>query len=792
MSSPANTVASNALDQLNAIYTQGLDTLEAEAAHIAHLETEASFYKAHLYTTVRGMRFTDTVDLDELNSVYHSEFTQNVVLNNDEAALDTVVDSSQADDLNYAFGALNAALGLGREGIVEHSPGGFISNNTLRNKVLHSVESAIKKLLESDECTQAINTLSASHGSTSQISSIAFLRDQDLSSVSQNMGSLEALISNEQSIYTNKLGSAEIKQDDYTTAEIWLEHFGLFKNSGYTKIIDHAKATLDSLSNISQAMAPLAGLFEGTEMIQLQQLVDQVITSVKSIIENSKMSEKGKVTALLPLMMELLGIYKMIQQATEKQKSRNEADMEKAQVKASQAQIQQSKTNEILQAEIAKDNAVGKVAQGWSTFFNVIIGLVMAAAGSGAAAIAMFTLTILQASHALSDLEELIAKSIVKDSSKTSPENKEAAKIWASIIMTVMEVSVTIAAGALGDVAVNNELLMSSITKTTSQQAVETGLHSAEEAIATTAREVSAISTEASAISEEEANIALRNIGEKAGKIAAKRMYAQLFRQNPFMMVKTLFRQSTKQLLEETVQDAISSSIIKATEELKSGLVLSEQAMDEIATNSANQAIADATKKSVEEISSEGSKSALKSVGQRGLMAAGYGIGSTNLLVDIATWGLEHNQESTTSKSAQALLISLGIIQGIMTAISMMAGGGFLNQANIGREGSSLFALLQRVSGMAQTANQAGQSMFSFTQAEIEKTAAKVQYKEQINTTLSNLLQSYLGNFIQEGKTERSAFIKEQGEETESQNLLVLNLQKGNEEAIKVLTQQAV
>lgn len=792
-SQSANSVAYNAVESLNAIYSQDLANVANEASDWANLQSQIAYDKSHEYTWVQTEYGGD---YKETNYTYQDDLNDNLAkvvptlnaYNSAVQTLENALGSPQAAELNDAIGAIDAVIGINQPGSEEHNPATLLANANLRNKILGSIEGAIKKLLESDECTQAINAISAS-GSAQEVSKLASLRNQDLSSINETFGNLESFLYNEENEYTTKLNNAEVANNHYTTSQIWEKHFGLFAHYGYNRIIKHATKMLQSLGNIRASLTSLGSIFSDAEMAQLEQLVNHIITSVKTILENKKLTEKGKVTALLPLMMELLGIYKMIRQATETQKAKNEAQMEKAQTKASEAQVKQSKTDAILQAEIAKDNAVGKIAQDWSTVFNVIIGVAMAAVGSGTAAVAILALTILQATHALGDLETLIAKSIVKDSSKGSPENKEAAKIWAAIIMTTMEVAFTVAAGALGDAAVNSELLMSIIAKTTGKEAVEAGINSAEEAITTAAREATALSTETSSITEEEANTTLRNIAEKAGNTAVKRMYAQLFNQSPLMMAKTLFRQSTKEMFEATVQEAILSSITKAGE---SGLVLSEEAMDEIATTSASQAVADATKKSAEDISAEGSKSALKSAAQRSGLAALYGIGSTNMLIDIATWGLNHNNKSSTDTSAQALLISLGVIQGAMDAISMMLGSGFMNLANIGENGSSLLALTQRVSAMTETANQAGNSLFNFTQAEIDKTAAKMQYSEQINTTLVGLLQSYLSNFIQEGKAQRSAFIKEQAEETESQNSLVLNLQKGNEEAIRVLTQQAV
>lgn len=810
----ANQVAYNAVEQLNATFAQDFANITEDAKNIAQLNSQIQYDKDNesyqsyyvdsygyggwvtdVHMSMYNQRIQDQNDLPGAIKEYNKAI----------ATLEAAMGSSQVAELNVALGALNAVIGLNETGTATDSSVDVLSNTSERNALLDSIDDDIQKLLESDECTQAINNLNSlsaanNPNAAAEVAHLAGLRNQDESYVNGSVSTMESLIYNDEQGYTTQLDNAEIKQDHYTTAQIWLDHFDLSifdEKKDETSVITHSKAMLKTLHFIAKSMTSLGGICGSIQLEQLQELIQVIITKVKAILNDKNISTKGKIDALLPLMMELLGIYKMVRQDTETQKSRNEADMEKAQTQASEAQIQQTKTNETLQAEIAKDNAVGKIASECSKWITLIVGVIMACSASGAASVAILTMTILQFTGVLQKWQNDIASDIVADSSKAHPESEKAAKIWAAVIMTAIEVGVTVGAGVAGDIASKTELLMSIVAKTTGEEATQAAINSAQKAMETAVDEACKEAADASITTvadRQAAKETINNIAEKAGKAAAKRMLSQMFKQNPIMMAQTLLRQATKQVIETTVNDAVMTAIEKSTAvatEAASGTLVSEEAMNQIANSAANQAVADATKKSVETITAEGSRSVLASSGRRAAASAAYGIASTNLLVDIASYGLSQHNESN-SKGAQALLITLGIIQGVMEAISMMAGGGFMNQANVGASGSSVMAILQRASAVTQTVNQGAQSAFGFAQTSIDKTKAEIQYKQQISTALSSLIQGFLSNFIQDGTAQRSAFIKEQAEETESQKLLVLNLQKGASEAIKVLTEQAV
>lgn len=794
----ASQIASNAANEIYNNFQIEMGDLLNLSLEIGNDNAAINWDNAHLHykneVQVGPTEWTTVVETDQsieenLNSVQgHLNNTLVPAYDGDISAL-----KSLGPAFKSVIEALNAVIGLNQHGKLSEAID-VLTNQQMRDQLInHLVERDAEDLLNAAGISAGIQALEQSDvpGSSEEICQLAAERNHDNANVENDAEDLQTIIYNDEQTYLQAEQNAEIDNSHFSTAQIWMRHlfFMSLSKAHDQKIISHSQAMLKVLDNLSSAMTGLSVSCGNSNLDELLIMVQSILSTVKKILSDKDLSIKGKMTQLLPLMMELLGILKLVQQVAENQKNRYELDMEKAQMRAAQNQIQQMKTNQAVQAEITANNAIGQVAQFCET---LIMGCLFAGFASGIASLVILTLTLLQAFKVTSKWETDIATDIAgKNASKGKTE---ASKIWAAVIMTTVEVAVTLLGAFAGDFALSSEMLMSIVAKTTAKDLASTAMTDSEEAIQLATDKIMAkLSQSALNLTRDQVEQTVRTIGEKAAKAVAKRLMVQIFKQSIAMTLKTLAKKEAQNLLEGTVREAVSSAIAKSAT-LADDIALSglpnEEVLNELASNTANQAISDATKKSVEDITQESSRSTLRSVGRRLAFSSAYGIGSTNMLVDIATWGLHHDHKEN-GKGAAALLITLSILQGLMQAVGMMVAGGFLNQATLGSP-SLMMTKFQRASATIQSIAQEANAANSYANGQIDQTKGKVQQEEQINSMLSRFLQDFLSHFVQDGMVERQAFIKQQAEETKSQRFMVMNFENGDREAIRILTEQAI
>ena len=139
----------------------------------------------------------------------------------------------------------------------------------------------------------------------------------------------------------------------------------------------------------------------------------------------------------------------------------------------------------------------------------------------------------------------------------------------------------------------------------------------------------------------------------------------------------------------------------------------------------------------------------------------------------------------------EIVTITLKVIQEIIQMIAMMLGGGFGEQADL-KQGASSLLMAQKGMVAIQGMSSLASGVSSIGLGEIDETQAFVVKEQQIISTLSSALHSFLKEVQQDSNKERSLFMQKLMAEVKSQESLSSNLYDGNETGIEILVSGAV
>jgi len=493
-------------------------------------------------------------------------------------------------------------------------------------------------------------------------------------------------------------------------------------------------------------------------------LIDLAVKKIFELVGHGPITASEK-QAVLDVLFEVLGFLQQMLAAVSQQKGKDEQEMEKdakfnSEIQQSDILLQQQK------AETAKLNAaamdiVMKVATGIMTAVAMVI-----APGVGSMFGALM-MGVLSESGVLEKGAQALGGGIAGEAIMGA---------IAAVAGGGISVGLDIAAAK---VALKIALTVATEVGTAVVEAVEEGVESAVSTIVGDATETAAARGAADAV---------LNQGLKtAAKTAEQQVLKEFLSQNVMAMVK-----SGAQGLKEAIVERVTQAIAIAKEELAPMAQKAAESAAEAVEGGATPAaaIADATPPVVmDEASTIGAEAGYEATESEAPSALGkfadsntgkflgraaawdlFTMASTNFFVDVYTSTTKLDKDS---KEYQIILALIGVVQGLIQAVSQAGGSGFLTSP--GSKLTDITSLMQ-FANFVQTFATLMEGTASGLTASSQMTEADALQNISNDTAKLNAFQSMLDRILQGAKAHTQKDQNEQKQEAESVNTMALHL----------------
>lgn len=619
------------------------------------------------------------------------------------------------------------------------------------------------------------------------------LTDQQLEMCSAN--SIQAA-SSEQSVLNNLITDMNNQIDDYNTQEDQAKvnktnrsYYTGWMLGGTGEFLVHKqkKSQQKTINNdnfmITSLLSAMVGINNAQattspEFMEVQFLLDAVMKDAAKIISDDSLSPTQKQDQLLVLMMFALGLFNVVKSESETEQSDNQQKMAEANLDASQMNLDKTKSDEEIQANMERHQKIMgiamKVAEGL-----MIAAMTIAAPGAGTAAVILL-MGVLSETGVLSKATNALGNAIGCQ--------------WAAdLIVGVISALLTGGVGAGLDVLAETagEMMASELAETAAEAA------DAEiEAIAEKAAEDTAGKTgdEAAAKAVKEAvTERLQKVAKSAAEDASKKMVDEFMSQRIGSMVEMITKKTFKEMLVESVTRAASDAAVAAVENIE-GLIevdavqivtIGTQAeVEAVVEDAANNAVAKVAKKDVEEVAKKAAKSTAQEFAERAAVVAVGNELSLNLLGDIVAGILKKEGAEINKQWVKSLLESLEVIEQLLALVTMM---GVSGSASAVMESSS--SEWTKAANGVRTVAMGANSAASIQMFQTGMKKAKAMADLQITASLSQLLETMSQQIQKDGQIESQRYLADLRSGLQQMQSLASHLHDGDTKAIRMLAQ---
>ncbi len=754
-----NNAEQQALQAIQAQYQQALAFVEAMEKDTARINYDQGWIAEFesMGKAFRGMEAPYKAD----------EAAAEADLKNQEEALKALDPSfsSLCDTLDSLISCIDSAAtdkNAGMSNVV-----GDIQN---LQSVMDKIFSAMKQKLQGDMYSAELSSSVSDQLTASELADIAAdgiqYQSSELSTLNGAMDSLSALITS----YHTAYNSADADSNKYNFWDDAASFFGL-GDAGKKKAEDKAAMAnaTDMMKGLSSVMGSLSSEVAGLmpQFTQVINVIKALVKQVQEILSDTTMNIKEKQGAVLALVMFLLTFFQVIKQQVETEKAKNNQDMSKGAVQASQINIDNTMTEQKIRMEQERNAKIMKITM---MVAQAVLGGVMMAMAPGigtALLVGIVTAFEEMQSAGVLDITQKLADAI-------------GSKIGANILIGLGEMGITVGGGALLDQVVSKAL------EAAVQKAAAAAVQSANGWIE---KGVQTALTATGAVGDPAASAAVENVLTQLAKSAAQKAAqgaATQFMKQPFgvlleMAAKKTFSQALKQALETASEQAVETAVENGATIAKlaaRGIQSTNAVVDDIATLAANRSVASISRKTIEKVAEDADRTQLKTAASRALYTNMFSMANTGMMTDML------KKMGVTDDTVMEIF---GAIQQLIQMVALMAGSGMLNGANM----EGVVSNLPRAVNLLQLAPQSAEVASSYGMYQTKMAESKAVTALAMNGSVADLLHSFIEQLQKDSNLDRDIMIKEQTQEAQSTSLMAGHLHDGDNAAIQILISAA-
>jgi hypothetical protein len=678
---------------------------------------------------------------------------------------DIATQKSKLEALDPSFASLDDTLASLLNAITNLSSNSNIAPSDMSQDIQHIQNylnllfSSMKQKLNSDKDAAIISNDVQDNLSDAQLEQFAAQMITSQEGEQNTLGQLTSLLGKDIVSFHQAYDNAKADKHRFNCFD---KAFNLHDANGRidrdNQIMANASSMIDTINNALTALAPeTASLMP--EFVQVTVILKIVMEKLKKILDNADLSSNQKASGVLSVLMFALGVFNMVGQEVQEQKSHNEKKMAESNINASQMNMADTVMNQQIQEEEA---ANAKLMKAVSLATQIILGAIMVLTAPGVGtALLMATFTALEATGVMDQATQKLGDVIHS-------------QIAAEVLIGVAEILVTCGGGYVGDEAVSN----------LSEEAVATAVEIAEEvaaeAIQKAAEQAAVSSVKAEAVEAAEATI--KTVVKKAAKAAAKRTAEQLFNQPIIAVMKMLMtaagRDAAKEVVIKAATEAADTAIVESATVAKlaaRGVQSSNAILTEIADRAGNKAAANVANVSEKDVEALARSQVWKSASRLSWTIL-FNISSSDYLTRIA---------KTTGNDN--FLTFMEVLKQLMQMIALLGGSGMLSAATFDGGANSLLRIANGLSLIPQGAN----TVASYGQYQTAESQAKATTALARNQTIASLLHTYLKQMQKDIEQERDRFIRQQQQELQSDRVMAGHLNDGDMAGIQVLMASA-
>lgn len=681
-------------------------------------------------------------------------------------ALDPSFDAL-CDSLNSLINCIDTAMtdGVGYDNVM-----GDIANlQPAINKLLE----AMKLKLQGDMYFAEMDSNAADQMNASELAALAA---EGVSSLSAEAGVLNSVSTSLASLINAYQTAYNKANEDYNSYDFWDDVASFFGGDAEEKkaedkaIMKNATDMMNGLSNIMTSLAPaIASCMP--EFTQVMIVVKEILKEVKKILNDVNMSPKEKQGAVLALVMFLLTFFQVIKQDVATEKTKNNQDMSKGAMQASQMNVDNTLSNEKVKEEQEHNAKIMKMVM---LVAEVVLGSIMMALAPGFGTALLVGL--------VTTFEALQTEGVVNVTGALAGAiGGKNAQIWADTIVAVAEMILTMGGGAALDG-------LSAVGKAAVEEVVEETMEAAMDIVEKAADAAAQAAGKAGEAGEKAAGLAMNLLDNVCSKAATKAAEgaAEQFMKQPFATLMSMIAKGTfKETLEKTMQKAAEEAIETAIEESATiaklaarGVESSEDIIEGIATKAANESVASVSGKSVEKVAKEAAATKLGTAASRGLWTAVFAMGNTNMITDML---------KKMGVTDDTILEIMQVIQQLIQMIALMFGSGMMSGATIEGVAQSMPRAVNLLSLIPQGANVAGEYGLYQTQIKESKAVTAIA----MNGSVADLLHSFIEQLQKDMNLEREIMTKDQTQEAQSTLGMAGHLHDGDNAMVQILISAA-
>jgi len=789
---------------LNALHQEWLQYAE----EMPILEADMEQYLADEKTLARAEAGTEHCAQDASGAAAYT--THNPVeIANDKAVVNSEGEAIMTIENGIAaqcggvllFSTLNSAIGLtGTKGDI------LAQNPTHETTYLTTLFAALAYNIQGCLAEQNTKNLTAANNPAS-LNAMVQQMIYDDGQEQTDLGQLMSVLLNDYVSYNQKYDNAKVEHASYNPL---LNSLRLYtpEEDKEDEIMENARAMKKEISSIIEELAPSIAQVSSSEFIQVQFLFHHVMHELSDVLGKAHVSQE-EVGKILGLVMFVLGLFQVIEQAQENTKTEYEKLIAQANMDATKMNM----ANQQASQQIAQETYTNEqTMQTFQIVTTLVAGLASALTGGAATAALMIALTMLSLpicsgnTSVLGNLTKKIAKAIGNDL-----HNQDTGKILADIIVTVCEVVLT--GGAVGV----EGFAARAAVKTIVQESVDSAMQASQETIENAVAQATKDMTNPNQIAAARQVVekAFREAAEKAARGTAQHLSRQSMGAIGLKAGRSILRKIGMNVkgtlgaeIKKTTEEAATlagKTAVKSTRIVKlatqmadvagtttSTLIesLAAKTITKEAATAADNAIAETlnidvssttngilkriartlginTTKEPTDISA--TKNLLIRAGKAAVLGGTFGIGNNNLLMDIAT--AVSDKHNKTLDTAQ--LIAAELTQAILQMVAMffaLSSGIPLTQAPVA---------LMRFAMISQGCAQAVGSAASFQMANMLEVQADTETGLQMANAIAELLHTTLQEMEERLKSSQEAYVEKEKTESRLMNQLAIHLYDG-------------